>query len=114
MSCNGVPFSAVSTVLITSYLLCLSLADVSCCDRRKAANVYFLVIGLLYSWETVSPVAGLTRLGTLGALFIIIVFALAVDASADYARYKKDVIANNTSCWTLVRPSSTRPSHSST
>eukprot|EP01051_Picozoa_sp_SAG22_P007502 SAG22_NODE_530_length_9427_cov_3.306818_8_plen_1048_part_00 len=58
---------------------------------------------LRYAVESISPVAGLTRLGTLIALFFIIMIALVVDASDDWQRYKKDVIANNTKCWTLDR-----------
>ncbi len=43
---------------------------------QTAANCYFLVIGTVYTLESVSPVAGMTRFGTLGALCVVLLPAL--------------------------------------
>ena len=43
---------------------------------RRMANVYFLVVGGLYTVNSISHVQGVTRLGTIGALCVVILASL--------------------------------------
>eukprot|EP01048_Picozoa_sp_COSAG05_P007291 COSAG05_NODE_510_length_9123_cov_3.605053_5_plen_403_part_00 len=61
---------------------------------QKAANCYFLVIGTIYTFESVSPVAGMTLFGTLGALGVVLLAALLSEGLADLARHKQDTKMN--------------------
>ena len=61
---------------------------------QKAANCYFLVIGTVYTFESVSPVAGMTRFGTLGALCVVLLAALLSEGLADLSRHRQDTKMN--------------------
>lgn len=82
---------------------------------QRAANVYFLFIGTLYTFEAVSPVAGITRFGTLGALFVVLVASLASEGLQDLSRYRQDTKMNARPCQVITpAPNRARPrAHSS-
>jgi hypothetical protein len=77
---------------------------------QRAANVYFLFIGTLYTFEAVSPVAGITRFGTLGALFVVLVASLASEGLQDLSRYRQDTKMNARPCQVITpAPNRARP-----
>ena len=62
------------------------------CARRRT----------LYTFESVSPVAGVTRFGTLGALTVVIIASLLSEGLQDLTRFRQDTKMNAKPCQVLV------------
>lgn len=68
---------------------------------KRAANCYFLLIGTLYTVESVSPVQGMTRFGTIGALCVVILASLLSEGLQDLSRHRQDTAMNAKQCLVL-------------
>lgn len=68
---------------------------------KRAANCYFLLIGTLYTIESVSPVQGATRFGTIGALCVVILASLLSEGLQDLSRHRQDTAMNAKQCQVL-------------
>ena len=68
---------------------------------RRMANVYFLVVGGLYTVNSISPVQGVTRFGTIGALCVVILASLVSEGLQDLSRFRQDTEMNAKQCQVL-------------